>query len=431
MNMSGNRSPRAPGQTGTPKTPAAGSQKQAPATPFSISIEKLIVHKYSEHAALLAKADKVAQQLIHDELRDGEFLQVQQPGRYLLHFPNLRADARELRGSVIAEKIYRVIRDLNPTAKQLAAAETPTSPTPTKVGSRAAHGSSETRAPAKAESARDEEMRKQASAAMAAMTGTGALSHEELLMSPLARELGDELTIEQWPVWYANQSIIIGHDCVPMAGGESLRNVGAMFRASGANAVEVRAIIDALTYERVAGLFHRGEHYGKPMGLVICPVHASTLGHPKYVSAFLAAGSKLPAEARKYLMFLVKEFPHPVSRLKVRDAAGYLAPRARSLLVDLPLHIEEVNPAFREFGFRGARATLADFSGDEAAALKHFNTFAELCERARLQTTIDGWSSRSLAVAARAAGFSYLSGTAISADMGSGLHDFDLDSLFQ
>jgi hypothetical protein len=409
--------------------PPSGSQQKPASAPFPISIENLIVHKYSEQAALMVKADKVAQKLIHDELRDGEFLQVEQPGRYLLHFPNLRPDARELRGSVIAEKISRAIRELNPAAKQISGDDAP--PPPRAAAPKPISRPPEPRASgAKTNDRESEEMRKQASAAVAAMTGSGTLSYEELAQTPLGRKVAAEVVIEQWPIWYANQSMIVGHDCVPVVGKESLRNTQNYFRDAAANPIEIRAVIDAVVYERVAELLS-ADLGGKPMGLVVCPVHASTLAHPKYVSAFLAAGSKIPPEAKKYLMFLVKETQLPVSRIKIRDAAGYLAPRSRGLLVDLPLGVDEINPVFREFGYRGARTSLADFRGDEAAALKQLNVFAEQCEKARLQATIDGLDTRSLTVAARAAGFSYLSGSAIVAEKGADLQGFDLDTLFQ
>ncbi|TAL04364.1 MAG: hypothetical protein EPO08_01540 [Rhodospirillaceae bacterium] len=399
-----------------------------------ITIENLIVHKYSDHSVLLNKADKVARQIINGELREGEYLRIVRPGRYHLHFPNLRPDAGELRCSVITAQLYRAIRDLNPAAQQLDnEVDKPLAPGAEKP----LHKDTPVAAPAprpkavNQDAGRDAEMMKQSSAAMAAMTGPGALSREELLGSPLGQRLVAEMTIEQSPMWYASQRIIIGHDCIPMLDGASLRTVGNRLRETSADPVEIRATIDTITYERVITILKKNQ-FQKTRGLVICPVHASTLAHPRYVGAFIATGSGMPPEVQNYLIFLVKEFAMPISRIKVRDAAGYLKPRARGLLVDLPLNTDEIHPCFKEFGFHGARATVSGFGGRETEILKHLNSFAERCERARLRSTVDGLDSSSQTVGALAAGFSYLSGSAIQRRAGEDakLQDFDVDSLF-
>jgi len=423
-----------PGASPEPTPAARDGQRKGLGPPHLITIENLIVHKYSDHSVLLNKADKVARQIINGELRDGEYLQVVRPGRYHLHFPNLRADAGELRCSVITAQLQRAIRDLNPAAQQLDnEGEKALSPGPEKPLHKVTAAAVPPPRPktVKPDAGRDVEMMKQSSAAMAAMTGPGALSYEELLSSPLGQRLAADITLELSPMWYASQRIIIGHDCIPTLDGVSLRNIGNRFRDTGADPVEIRATIDTITYERVVAVLEKNQ-LEKARGLVICPVHASTLAHPRYVGAFIAAGSGMPPEVQNYLIFLVKEFATPISRIKVRDAAGYLKPRARGLLVDLPLNVEDVNACFKEFGFHGARTTVSGFSGNESEILKYFNNFAERCERVRLRSTIDGLDSSSQTVGALAAGFSYLSGSAIQRRTAEDakLQDFDVDTLF-
>jgi len=419
-----------------PTTAEAGSKKNAEHAHL-ITVENLIVHKYSDQDILLAKADKVARQIINEDLREGEYLQTVQPGRYYLHCPRMKPDAGALRCAVLTEKIFRAVRDLNPAAQRLNMQEDPEAATPAPKDKGPAPAvrtepRPAARPPTPPDAKRDAEMKKLSAAAMAAMTGPGALSREELLNTPLGMRLSTDLTIEQSPMWYASQRIIIGHDCVPMLDGASLRNVGLQFRDVTADPNEVRAAVDTVTYERVAEML-RKNLAAPTRGLVICPVHASTLAHTRYVGAFIASGSGLPPEAQNYLIFLVKGFALPVSRIKVRDAAAYLKPRARGMLVDLPLNTDDINPCFKEFGFHGARTTVTDFAGQEAAALKHLNGFAERCDKARLRSTIDGLESQSLTVAALAAGFSYLSGTAIQRRAGESgeLQDFDVDALFK
>jgi hypothetical protein len=346
----------------------------------------------------------------------------------------------ELRCSLITDKLHRAIRDLNPAAQQLNnPEERPLSPGQDKLGVKAEQAAEKRRTVGtgsrpvtiKAVAGRDVEMMKQSSAAIASMTGSGTVSREELLNTALGRELSAEITLDLSPLWYVAQRIIIGHDCIPLYNGIPLRSVLDHFRETRVNPVEIKAIIDTITYERAAAVLRKNQAT-RTMGLVICPVHASTLTSARFVGAFISAGQGLPPELQRYLIFLVKGFPLPISRINVRDAVGYIKSRARSLLVDLPLETKEVSPCFKEFGFHGARTTVFDFEGEESDLLTHFNHFAELCETAKLRSTIDGLDSQSLTVGALSAGFSYLSGGAIERRAGedSELHDFDVDELF-
>jgi hypothetical protein len=402
---------------------------------YLISIEKLIVHKYAEREALLRKADKLARELIQEELREGEFVRVVNPGRYFLHFPKLRSDARELRGSIITEKIYRAIRDLNPAAKQLhesirngvsdetgpVTARPAPKPmaTPTRhVPSRATNGG------------HNAEMKKLSSSAMAAMAGAGVVLQEELLQSPLGAELAAKMTVTLAPIWFAPKNVIIGHDCMPTYNEAPVCEPDKILGDFSSSTTEIRAILDTITYGQTCDVLEK-RLANKAVGLVICPVHASTLLHAKYRSAFLAAGSNLSDHAKNYLIFVVKDFTHPISRIKVRDVAGYLRPRARALLVELPLETDDIPGFFKEYGFYGARARVSRHASSEAVAIKQLDTFAEGCETAKLQSTIDGLATKSLAVAAAAAGFHHLSGPAIHVEHDSDLQKFDAEALFR
>jgi hypothetical protein len=406
-------------------------------TAHLISIEKLIVHKYSDPKILLGKADKVAREIINEDMREGEYLQTLQPGRYFLHCPKLTPDAGALRVAVLTEKLYRAIRDLNPAAQKLDSAPSKAAPEPPPRAAAPAAPSRPAPAAASAPAAADPtdkrtaEMRKASNAALSAMAGKGTLTREELLAAPLGQQLQESLTIELMPMWYVAERVLIGHDCIPYYEGAPLRTTGRHFADVNPSPDEIRATIDTLVYERAVAELRKNQREGA-VGLLTCPVHASTLTSPKFIGAYLSAGADLPSESRKYFLFVVKEFTTPPSRIKIREAAGYLKPRARALIVDLPLNTGSIVPDFKEFGFYATRATLTGTSYSEATIHKLMDEFAERSEKAKLRSTIDGLETTSQTVAAVAAGYSYLSGPAIQrqADTNAKVQDFDVDTLF-
>jgi len=415
--------------------PEAG-KKDNSAHIHAIELEDLIVHKYDAHDALMQKADKLARDLIHEELRDGEMLQVLGQGSYLVHLPKLTPAAGELRCSLMTEKIYRAIRDLNPAAKKFKNNEHTPPPAPTKTPeprvTRAAPPSTPQRPIAKNGQPSDSEMAKLAASAMAAMTGPSALSREELLNTEFGRAISASLTLQVSPMWYPGERVIIGHDCVPVHEEMPLRNISTQFRESGLSTTDICAIIDTITYEKAVETIKKNQLNGAS-GLIVCPVHVSTLMGQKYVPAFLGAGQNVTPQMSKYLLFLVKGWSPSVSRIHVRDVAGYLRPRCRALLADLHLSTKQISPFFKEFGFHAVRTTVVDLTYPEAQTIKMFDEFMELSEKAKLLATVDGIDKQSLAIAALASGFKYLSGTAIErkTDADAGIQDFDVDHLFQ
>src|SRR4051812_38167186 len=100
------------GRIGDP-TPEQLAKQDKAGRVHLIDIEKLIIHKYPEPAALLRKADKISRDIINAELRPGEALKVSRPGRYHLLLPKLLPAAGALRASVILEQLFRAISDLN------------------------------------------------------------------------------------------------------------------------------------------------------------------------------------------------------------------------------------------------------------------------------------------------------------------------------
>jgi hypothetical protein len=383
-----------------------------------ITIDKILVHKYADSEALLRKADKIARDIIDADLREGEYLEVLKPGKYRLYFPKLRSDAGDLRCATILAQIERAVRHLNPTAFHLREAEDGfLAPVATKEATK--RGEKELVDP------KEVEMRELATQAVK-MMARNVVSREEFVDSPTGRILQASLELRFLPVWNVKSRLISAYESAVVRRGD----LAASKVFQGVEAVEVKAIIDMIVYALV-GIELKRRLAAENKALLLCPVHASTLTRARYVSAFLASGTDVPAAARKSLVFLVKDLNAPLSRLKVRDLAGYLRPRSRGLVAETTLNIEGVS-AFKEFGFHGLRASASTERRPEDDLLKAMNVFAERCEKAKLESFIGDLRTKSVALAALASGCSYLSGSVIAKRSGrkGSIETFELDSLF-
>ena len=419
-----------PDSSGETKPEDAKKQKSGRVHP--ISIDALIVHKYSGSEALLQKADKIARDIITEELRIGEFFRAVRPGRYHLHLPKLLPEAGQLRASVISDRIFRAIRQFNPTAIQIREKEESVlDPPPLKLGTSDADHTAEPalKRAVRTESDEEAEMRKLASQALSMMASEAA-SAEELVSSAVGRLLQTDLEVKRLPVWNVKSQLISAYECVAVRQGALVLKDETAFAHLGVEMAEVKAVIDILVYKIVGAMLRQNLQEQRKV-LLLCPVHASTLEHTRYVSAYLGAGSDIPASAQKFLVFLVKDFKKPISRLKLRDLSSYLRTRCLGLVADVPLDTEVVS-FFKEFGFHGVRASAAFKGTPETRLLKALDAFAERCEKAKLESFIGDLRTNSAAVAALASGCTYLSGSVIAkrSKVSGAAAVFELDSLF-
>src|SRR5579883_1823041 len=187
-----------------------------------IDVVDLIVHKYDEADVIFRKASALAHEIIISELRNGEMMRALRPGLFELFFPALRPEARELRTSVIAERIAREIRKINPGSIALddnasamidrrearAIARLPTQPSAlTRKDAQPVRYIDKRGVP-------DEgEMRRQATQALDLMAPVNRMRLEELLSRDgLSRSVSAPMKFI--PVWSAKQDIVTAYYCM-------------------------------------------------------------------------------------------------------------------------------------------------------------------------------------------------------------------------
>lgn len=386
----------------------------------TINIEELIVHRYADHEALFKKSDKLAREIIEGELREGEGMRPLRAGVYQVFFPKLTPEAGALRCSVIAERVAREIRQLNPTSSAIDREKEEMPHQGPRRISGAPHVPAEGMTP--------DGHHEAATRAMAMMAE--AASTEEISITEGDKAILGSLKMTFQPVWHIKNNIITGYFCSLTRDGKAVSPHGAeLFPGNSADVAAAK--LDAAIYKNAAEAIRYLLKHGLK-ALLIVPMHFSTVDRLRFMGPLLESGRDLPDEAKSLLVFELNQLPRDLTRFRLREPVSYLRTRARALLARTGFEPADLD-IFKEFGFHGVGVDLADYEWKEARLLKGFERFVEDAETYKLQSFVHGISSKSMVVAAMAAGVRYMDGPAVSDPIESPKHiqPYELDMLYQ
>lgn len=403
----------------------------------TIRLEDLIVHRYSERAVLLRKADKIAQDIIRGEMREGEKFRTPEPGVYVLAFPKLKPEAGALRCSLLAERIAREIRKINPAVMAIDRA-TMREPQPRARFTRRQAAAPAAR-PARAEPPRAgadqaapvHAAREAATRAFERMIDTGQTSQvHELALTEHERATFAGMRLSFHPVWHVRNRLITGYRCALSMNGQDLTARETALALDTENGDIAKAKIDAMIYANaVAGIQNLLQSGQK--ALLIVPIHFSTIDHMRFMVPLLDAGASLPADAQSLVVFEILDIPQNTSHFRLREPMAYLRTRSRALIGRIGFDFTSLD-AFRELSFHGISLDMGDYKWNESRLLPFFETFTQTAQKQKLQPFVHGIRSASLTVAAISAGFSYIGGPAVAAPLTAPerAHPFAVESLY-
>ncbi len=157
----------------------------------------------------------------------------------------------------------------------------------------------------------------------------------------------------------------------------------------------------------------RGTDPGKPIGLMIVPVHFRTLERASLRSLFLEICSRLDREQRRFLVLELAGVPGDLAPFLLEECLAQLRPFCRAVIGRAQLSSRDLN-AWRGKGLHAIGLDLAHYKADEAPLMKGMDDFMDATSAIGARTYINGLRTTSLATAAIASGFDYLSGAAIA-----------------
>lgn len=141
-------------------------------------------------------------------------------------------------------------------------------------------------------------------------------------------------------------------------------------------------------------------------------VHARTLEAGSASAAWRGLAARLPEDLRKLLVFELVGLEQGASKSRIAALTGALRPFCRRIFYRAAPEDEEFEH-LRYLGIDGISLLLQPGRETEAELLARFDCFAGAARRAGFSTAIHGLGSRSLTIAAIAAGFDHVDGSPV------------------
>lgn len=210
------------------------------------------------------------------------------------------------------------------------------------------------------------------------------------------------------PIWDVRRQVISTYMCTPVRlfpDGTSVEGIAALASISDAQrlvARDVDFLID--TVEILDELFRNKFRF-----MVSVPVCFETLAVRRSRQEYLGLCQSVPPYLRQFLSFEFLRFPEGVPNGRMTELVNELRPFGRRTFLRVDLRQPSFAPLVGT-GLTGV-STLVNADRDaEGRAMENLNGFVAAAERAGLQSCVAGITSTSLAIAARAAGFTFIAG---------------------
>lgn len=144
--------------------------------------------------------------------------------------------------------------------------------------------------------------------------------------------------------------------------------------------------------------------------LCVVPVHVGTLVQPKSRDLYVKFLKGVPEATRKCIALELTDIPADMPTSRLEGAAAVVKPLIREILWLLELrstHLAKRTPP----GVTGVGIDISACSVGEAELITVLNNFAIAAERRQLASYLSGTASRSLILAAAAAGLTFVDGS--------------------
>ena len=378
-----------------------------------IVLKDLVVHKYFDEEVLMRRADRIAQDVIKADLRDGEYFRQVKPGIYVLYLPKLTPAAGQLRTAVITDRISREIRRIHPGSISLPemADAMVTRRAAQQKGASNQHGNHAPRQVPEGLSWKnaisdEKEHRRIATEALRLMSSGYRLRLEELLATA---EIGSQTPIARFePIWDVDRAMVTAFRCVLDEGSSPISS--KIIEPT----VLQMARTDALTILQAQSVLQSMVNDSKP-SLVMVPVHLSTLENSTFLSAYIEAIGNIPEALRRFLVIEILSNSEKLTRFGLRHVMSYIRNRCRAILCCTDIKENEFSKYADNDVFAVGLRAHPDYSPSQNLLL--LASFAKAAQRTGTRVYASGLYKKSLLVGAVSTGFAFVSGSQVVGDV--------------
>jgi hypothetical protein len=165
--------------------------------------------------------------------------------------------------------------------------------------------------------------------------------------------------------------------------------------------------------------------------LVITQLHWYTLERVATRTRYLELATRLPEEARRYLVFAIHDVPEDLLPARIDDRMRELRPFGRTMSFHGDLDRRDFEQ-IKGLDFHAVGTTLERNTKPERDQILAINGFIAALTPSPSKTFLHGLHTKSMVIAAIAAGYDYLSGTAIvdAKDGVQGVRAFSISDLY-
>ena len=361
----------------------------------TIDVSELILGKSDPAAHLSKRAWRMVDGVVEGFLGAGGYYARQTGNQILLFFPGLSVSLARMKRNAIAADIEAATGAIPAAEATSAGDDEPESDQPAKARHKQEEG----------ESAEEIARLNQAFAALGDASAT---------IAPVETPAG--VIFNRVPVWRAGNQTLVGYNLSALNGG-------------GAGHIAVD-LIDLSCLVRAQTDCEDGVAAQSPY-LVIAKLHWYTLERPGTRTRYLEVASKLSEAARRYLVLSLCDVPEDLLTARIEDRLRELRPYCRTFSFRTDLDRRDFDQ-LKGLDLHAIGAELDTGSATEAEQMLAMNGFMNAAVPLKTRALLDGLSTKSMVVAAIAAGFDYLSGTAITdgPDTAHGVRAFSIADLY-
>lgn len=267
----------------------------------------------------------------------------------------------------------------------------------------------------------DNAERAQANQAFAAL----AAARADNLPDPDELDLPARFDIRLAPMWWAKKRTVGGYVVEPV-----VRSGSGWERHFASSAAEP----DMLDLPVVArGILRIQEQIaaGKS-SIVVVPVHWAYLDHARPRERYIAFCGRLPEAARHLLVLEVTGMPEDLMQSRVEERISQLRPCCRAVTCRVRLGRRDFSQ-FKKLPIYAIGVDMGELPDYERGIIPGLDAFMDAVEPHGLKTFANGLNTKSLLVAAQAAGVDFVSGHVIpdSDQAPLGIRDFTIADLYE
>ena len=392
-----------------------------------VNLRDLIIKRSKDLEETLERAEKIAEGVINEHLRQGDVFARGEEGAFYLLFPGMSEEAGELKCAVIGDQIARLLSSEDPIFFELEIVNT--------VGMVDRKNLKNAMAEKSAADIRrrllDAREKKQMEQAIANATPREEMTPDEFIpavpdedaeetVSTASRPPPEGMSVMYGTIWNVKTKLLTAYSCILMVREADGRTVRFTLKHRAKHHRQTLFALDQYTQRkataRLSELLDSGQE-----ALIVLPVHFMTVDQDTSSLLYRQGLADLSEAERRHIVLELVDLPPNLPGNRIGRTIRTMRRVARTVMVRVPIDSKNMD-SWHDAGIHAVGFDLGTLRTDQQALLPKLEQFAESAEKNDLHTFIYGLDTVSVVTMAFSAGFDYIEGEAVCAPVESIKH---------